>query len=67
MPTRKPRVVSGEIREKRWSRDHAAFERLSRQGYDVPELDGAAIRERDSINDWDVENGIVKVDHSDYK
>lgn len=61
-PTRKPRVNTIETTEKRWSADHDAFDRLSRQGYDVPELDGAAAREKYSTNDWDVENGIVKVD-----
>ena len=65
LPTRNPRIAEVARTEKRWERDHGAFERLTHQGYDVPHLDGAAARERHATTDWDIENGHVEVDYSD--
>ena len=62
MPTRKPHEASSITTEKRWDRDHPAFESLVKQGYDVPELDGARARADSATCDADIENGIVVKD-----
>ena len=64
-PTRHPEVASKNTTEKRWDRDHQAFRDLTRQGYDVPHIDGSAARVRHAKTDMDIEHGTVRVDYSD--
>lgn len=63
-PTRRPHEAQAIITEERWKHDHAAFETLHKQGYDVPQLDGAACRADEAKTDADIEYGHVKVDWS---
>lgn len=53
------------IREKRWERDMPAFDRLTKEGYDVPQIDGSALRERQGESRYDVERRPVKIDYED--
>jgi hypothetical protein len=56
MPNRKPAPVEIEATEKRWHKDHAAYERLVAQGYQPPRLDGCAYREAHAVKRMDIEH-----------
>lgn len=45
-------------REKRWTRDHAAYKRMWKQGLSPKVLDGAAELESRAVNAADVEHGL---------
>lgn len=53
------------VREQRWERDMPAFERLTKEGYDVPQIDGARLRERQGETRYDLEHRKIKVDYTD--
>lgn len=55
-PNRRPAPVEIEATEKRWHKDHAAYERLYKQGYNPPRLDGCANRERFAKTKMDIEH-----------
>jgi hypothetical protein len=55
-PTRRPHAVDVEATEKRWHKDHAAYERLVAQGYQPPRLDGCAFREAHAVKRLDIEH-----------
>lgn len=58
-------VVSTLVREKRWDRDIGAYKRLRDDGYQPPQIDGAALRERQGKNEYDLESRAVTVDYAD--
>lgn len=53
------------LREQRWSRDMAAFKRLSDQGVTPPQIDGSALRERMGETEYDVTERRVTIDYAD--
>lgn len=59
-PTRRPRAVSLENVERGWHRDHAAYERLVKQGYQPPRLDGSALRESHAKTRMDIEHPLPR-------
>lgn len=67
MPTRgkNHEVVRTNIREKRWMRDIPAFKRLTKEGYDVPQIDGSALREKQGETPFDLEHRKVTIDYED--
>lgn len=67
LPTRQKNadVAQTAIREKRWERDIAAFERLHKQGHTPPQIDGSRCRERHGQTEWDITTRPVNIDYSD--
>lgn len=65
-PTRtKDDVLASTVREKRWERDMAAYKRLRKDGVQPPQIDGSALRERQGVDTFDVEERKVTIDYSD--
>lgn len=66
MPTRNKGsdALQTNVREKRWKADHEAFERLVRQGYQPPQIDGSALREATGDSRLDIEYWPVDVDYT---
>jgi len=58
-------AIQTEIREKRWQRDIAAFRRLHKDGVTPPQIDGAALREREGKTVYDITQRPVTIDRSD--
>lgn len=58
-------LTQTNIREKRWDRDMAAYKRLIKQGYNPPQMEGSALREREGRSREDIEDRPVKIDYSD--
>lgn len=66
MPTRNaPDVLETMVREKRWERDIDAYKRLRQDGFQPPRVDGAALREREGQDKYDIEERPVTVDYAD--
>ena len=55
-PTRNPNVVSSNQMEREWSRDHAAYRRLVKDGVQPAAIDGAANVEQVASSKWEAEN-----------
>lgn len=53
------------IRDKRWDRDAAAYERLRKDGLHPPRVDGSAMREREGKTEHDIERRPVTIDYKD--
>lgn len=58
-------AIQTHIREKRWQRDIAAFRRLHKDGLTPPQIDGAALREREGKTVYDITQRPVTIDRSD--
>jgi hypothetical protein len=58
-------VTQTLTRERRWDRDMDAFKRLYREGLRPPQVDGAALRERQGQTKFDIENRPVTIDYDD--
>jgi hypothetical protein len=74
LPTRRVNRTPGQpdepmthalVRERRWERDLSAFKRLHDEGYDVPQIDGSALRERQGETRYDLEERKVTIDYTD--
>lgn len=58
-------AINTLTREKRWERDHEAFRRLHKQGYQPPQIEGSRFRERAAENPFDIECRQVTIDYKD--
>lgn len=66
IPTRtKPDALNTLVREKRWERDMKAYDNLRAQGYQPPQIDGSALREREGKDAYDIEARPVTIDYAD--
>lgn len=59
-PSRRPEALAIDRTEADWHRDHAAYERLYRQGYNPPRLDGCALRESRAKTRMDIEHPLPR-------
>lgn len=59
MPTRKPQAVGDEARERRWSEDMPAYQRLRKDGLQPKGIDGSAHLERHAKEGFEVEYGTI--------
>jgi hypothetical protein len=60
-------AIQTHIRERRWSRDIAAYRRLHAQGYRPRRMEGSALREQRGETEYDVTQRPVKIDYNDPK
>lgn len=66
MPTRSgPELLATMVREKRWERDMGAYKRLRADGIQPPQIDGSALRERQGVDNYDVEHRPITIDYAD--
>lgn len=65
MPTRHSDTLETMVREKRWQRDIDAYKRLRSDGLQPPRVDGAALREKQGQDAYDVESREVTIDYAD--
>ena len=66
IPSRtKPDTLNTLVREKRWERDMKAYDNLRDQGYQPPQIDGSALREREGQDTYDIEHRPVTIDYAD--
>lgn len=65
LPTRSPNANYQKVRTKRWERDMGAYKRLRDDGLNPPAIDGAALREKQGKDRYDVEARPVTVDFYD--
>lgn len=60
LPSRSPYVCDVAATERGWHKDHAAYERLYRQGFKPPRLDGSALRESRAQTRMDIEHPLPR-------
>jgi hypothetical protein len=65
LPTRAGNARYQRVRTRRWERDMAAYKRLKDDGFNPPSIDGAALREKQGQNRYDIEARPVTVDFYD--
>jgi hypothetical protein len=56
VPSRRPQALATDQMEAGWVKDHAAYDRLWKQGYNPPRLDGCALRESRAQKQSDIEH-----------
>jgi hypothetical protein len=56
VPSRRPDALAKDRTEAGWHKDHAAYDRLWKQGFNPPRLDGCALRESRAKTRMDIEH-----------